>query len=96
MVVYFLSGKFHAVTLGKFCNTKHELRYGLCNHGLNHVFTKKENTMVGLIRRIFSYLDGPLFKKLFTTFLRLPVEYVQVKHINTLEKVQLPDTKPAN
>ena len=52
--------------------------------------------MVGLIRRIFSYLDGPLFKKLFTTFLRLHVEYVQVKHINTLEKVQLPDTKPAN
>ena len=29
---------------------------------------KKANSIVGLIRRSFSYLDSKLFKKLYTTF----------------------------
>ena len=62
-----------------------------------HIPTKvqKANAIVGLIRRSFSYLDGPLFKKLFTTFVRPHLEYAQAvwsphlkKHINLLENVQ--------
>ena len=36
---------------------------------------KKANTMVGLIRRSFSFLDCELFKKLYTTFVRPHLEY---------------------
>ena len=53
-----------------------------------------------LICRIFSYLDGPLFKKLFTIFVRPHLEYGQVKwtphlkkHITILENVQHRATK---
>ena len=38
----------------------------------------KGNLAVVLIRKIFSYLDGPLYKKLFTTFVRPHLEYGQV------------------
>ena len=34
------------------------------------VKVKKANVVDGLIRRTFLYPDGPLFKKLFTTFVR--------------------------
>ena len=39
-----------------------------------HISTKvrKANTMVGLIRRCFSFLDRQLYKKLYITFVRLP------------------------
>ena len=53
-----------------------------------------------MIRRTFSYLDGPLFKKLFTTFVRPHLEYGQViwtprlkKYITILENVQRRATK---
>ena len=42
------------------------------------VKVKKANETVGFIRRIFSYLDGPLFKKLFTTLERSHLEYEPV------------------
>ena len=61
---------------------------------------KKANTMVGLIRRSFSFLDCELFKKLYTTFVRLHLEYAQtvwsphlLKQINILENVQIRATK---
>ena len=56
---------------------------------------KKANAIAGLIRRTFSYLDGPLFKKLFTTIVRPHLEYGHViwtqhlkKYMTILEKVQ--------
>ena len=61
---------------------------------------KKANTLIGLIRRSFSYLDGPLFKKLFTTFVRPHLEYSQAiwaphlkRYVNMLENVQRRATK---
>ena len=55
---------------------------------------------MGLIRRSFSYLDGPLFKKLYIAFARPHLEYAQAvwsphlrKYINTLENVQIRATK---
>ena len=64
------------------------------------VKVKKANAIAGLIRRTFSYLDGPLFKKLFTTFVQPHLEYGQViwtphlkKYITILENVQLRATK---
>ena len=53
---------------------------------------KKINTIAELIRRIFSYLDGHLFKKLFTTFVK-PYEQViwtphLKKYMTLLENVQ--------
>ena len=64
------------------------------------VKVKKANAIAGLIRRTFSYLDGPLFKKLFTTFVRPHLEYGQViwtprlkKYITILENVQRRATK---
>ena len=64
------------------------------------VKVKKANAMAGLIRRTFSYLDGPLLKKLFTTFVRPHLEYGQViwtqhlkKYMTILENVQHQATK---
>ena len=61
---------------------------------------KKANSIVGLIRRSFSYLDCKLFKKLYTTFVRPHLEYAQavwsphfIKHINMIENVQKRATK---
>ena len=63
-----------------------------------HISTKikKANCIMGLIRRTFSYLDGHLFKKLYTTFVRPHIEYAQSvwsphlqKHIKQLENVQI-------
>ena len=61
---------------------------------------KKANTMVGLIRRSFSFLDCELFIKLYTTFVRPHLEYAQsvwpphlLKQINILENVQIRATK---
>ena len=55
----------------------------------------KANTIAGLICRTFSYLDGPPFKKLFTTFVRPHLEYGQLiwtphlkKYITILKNVQ--------
>ena len=39
------------------------------------VKVEKANTIIELIRRIFSYLDGPLFIKFFLTFVRPHLEY---------------------
>ena len=61
---------------------------------------KKANAIVGLIRRTFSFLDGPLFKKLYTTFVRPHLEYAQAvwsphltKYVRMLENVQIRATK---
>ena len=61
---------------------------------------RKANAIVGLIRRSFSFLDCKLFKKLYTTFVRPHLEYVQSvwaphlkKYINMLENVQIRATK---
>ena len=61
---------------------------------------KEANAIAGLIRRTFSYLEGPLFKKLFTAFERPHLEYGQViwiphlkKYITILENVQRRATK---
>ena len=61
---------------------------------------KKANSIVGLIRRTFSFLDCTLFKKLYITFVRPHLEYAQVvwspylqKHINMIENVQIRATK---
>ena len=61
---------------------------------------KKANAIAGLIHRTFSYLDGPLFKKLFPTFVRPHLEYGQAiwtphlkKYITILENVQRWATK---
>ena len=48
---------------------------------------KKANALVGLIHRTFSYLDGPLFKKLFTTFIRPHLEYDKVICTPHLKKI---------
>ena len=59
------------------------------------VKVKKANTIAELIHRTFSYLDGSLFKKLFTTFVRPHLKYGQViwtlhlkKYITILENAQ--------
>lgn len=61
---------------------------------------KKANSIMGLIRRSFSYLSCNLFKKLYMTFVRPHLEYAQViwsphlkKLINSIEKVQMRATK---
>ena len=61
---------------------------------------KKANSIVGLIRRSFSYLDSKLFKNLYTTFVRPHLECAQavwsphlIKHINMIENVQKRATK---
>lgn len=50
-------------------------------HIMNKV--KKENSMVGLIRRSFSYLSPDLFRQLYSTFVRPYLEYAN--YILTLE-----------
>ena len=61
---------------------------------------KKANAIMGLIRRSFSFLDGHLFKKLYTTFVRPHLEYAVavwaphlIKYINIIENVQIRATK---
>ena len=61
---------------------------------------KKANSIAGLIRRSFSFLDGLLFKQLFTTLVRPHLEYCQSvwsphlkKDINLIESVQKRATK---
>ena len=67
-----------------------------------HIMTKvnKANSIMGLIRRSFTFLDCYLFKKLYVTFVRPHLEYAQAvwsphltKHINTIEKFQMRATK---
>ena len=61
----------------------------------------KANTVMGLIRRSFSFLDCQLFKKLYTTFVMPHLEYAHsvlsphlLKHIiNIIEYVQKRATK---
>ena len=56
---------------------------------------KKANSIMGLTRRSFSFLDGDLFKKLYTSFVRPHLEYaIPVwsphlrKQVKILESVQ--------
>ena len=58
------------------------------------------NSIVGLIRRSFSYLDGKSFKKIITAFVRPHLEYAQSawaphsrKYINMPENIQIRATK---
>ena len=64
---------------------------------------KKANSIIGIIRRSFSCLDKDTFVKLFTTFVRHHLEYVQViwslhlrKYIKMIENVQIQATKLVN
>ena len=64
------------------------------------IFLKKANSIVGLIKRSFTYLTPQLFKQLFTSFVRPHLEYGQViwfpklrKHANIIENVQRRATK---
>ena len=68
-----------------------------------HVATKvkKANSLMGLIRRSFSFMDGDLFKKLYTSFVRPHLEYAipvwsphHRKQVRMLERVQ--ETKQSN
>ena len=59
--------------------------------------------MVSSNRRSFSYLDGPLFKEIITTFVRPHLDYGWLiwaphlkKQINTLEDVQRRATELAD
>jgi len=61
---------------------------------------KKANSIAGLIRRSFAYLDATLFKQLFITFVRPHLEYCQAawapylkRHVNQIESVQRRATK---
>ena len=56
---------------------------------------KKANAIVGLIRHSFSYLDSALFKKLFTMFVRLHLEYAQAvwSPPGIIENIQIRATK---
>ena len=74
----------------------HELKFE------EHISKKvnKANSIVGLIRRSFTHLDGRLFKQLYTTFVRPHLEYAQAvwspfsrKLIDMLENVQKRATK---
>ena len=67
-----------------------------------HIISKvnKANSIMGLIRRSFSFLNGDLFKKLYTSYVRPHLEYAVAvwsphlaKHVNLLEKVQIRATK---
>ena len=60
----------------------------------------KANSISGLIRRSFAHLDGYLFNRLYTTFVRPHLEYAQAvwspisqKLIDMLENVQIRATK---
>ena len=68
----------------------------------DHISKKvsKANSIVGLIRRSFTHLDGELFKRLYTTFVRPHLEYAQSvwspisqKLIDMIENVQKRATK---
>ena len=61
---------------------------------------RKANSLVGIIRRSFSYLDQDTFVKIFTSFVRPHLEYGQViwsphlrRHINMIENVQIRATQ---
>ena len=96
---YCLSGKelehvFEEKDLGVTFDT--ELKFD------DHISAKvsKANAITGLIRRSFSFLDGHLFKRLYTTFVRRHLEYTQSvwaphsqKQIDQLERVQMRATK---
>ena len=60
----------------------------------------KANSLVGIIRRSFSYLDQDTFVKIYIAFVRPHLEYGQViwsphlrKYINMIENVQIRATK---
>ena len=61
---------------------------------------KKANTIVGLLRRSFTYLDCKSFTKIYTAFVLPHLEYAQSvwsphlqKYVNMLENVQIRATK---
>ena len=108
MDTHFPSKKCHVLKLEKFYNITHTEQKDLgviLDAKLKFeehisVKVKKANAIAGLIRRTFSYLDGSLFKKLFTTFVRPHLEYEQViwaphlkKYITILENMQRRATK---
>ena len=69
------------------------------SHHVAHAVSKA-NQLLGLIRRSFTYLDGPLLKQLYTTIVRPHLEYANVvwhpylmKDIEALERVQHRTTK---
>lgn len=60
----------------------------------------KANSIMGLIRRSFTYLDSKVFRSLYVSFVRPHLEYAQVvwspklrKYVNMIEKVQRRATK---
>ena len=94
--------KCHVLTLGKLDTIRYTHRYTIYQSELEHVFeeehisskVKKANSIMGLIRRSFSFLDCHLFKQLYITFVRPHLEYAQtvwaphlMKYINIIENV---------
>ena len=68
----------------------------------DHITEKvnKANSLVGIIRRCFSYLDKETFTRIYTSFVRPHLEYGQEiwspylrKYINMIENVQIRATK---
>ena len=68
----------------------------------DHITKKvnKANSLVGIIRRCFSFIDIDTFKKLYSSFVRPHLEYGQElwspylrKYINMIENVQIRATK---
>jgi len=65
-----------------------------------HMKIKKANSMMGIIRRVFSYLDPDMFRTLYCALVRSHLEYAQAvwsprykNLINSLEQVQQRATK---
>ena len=98
----------------KFENIQHTHRYTICHNELEHVFVEKdldvtfdsdlkfEDHISAKVNKAnaIAFLDGRLFKTLYTTFVRHHLEYAQTvwaphlkKHIAMLERVQIRATK---
>ena len=57
-----------------------------------HISNKvsKANSITGLIRRSFAHLDGPLFKRLYTIFVRPHLECAQAEYSQATKLGNLP------
>ena len=109
-----MMGKFERIKhVERYKLDKHELEHVFEEKDLGVIFdselkfeehisakVQKANAIAGLIRRSFTYLDGQLFKKLFSSFVRPHLEYACAvwspflkKNITAIENVQRRGTK---
>ena len=107
-------GKFERIKhVERYKLDKHELEHVFEEKDLGVIFyselkfeehisakVQKANAITGLIRRSFTYLDGQLLKKLFSSFVRPHLEYACAvwspflkKNITAIENVQRRGTK---